>query len=89
MKRKTDGKYMTTRAQYKDVKKFDHSQLDAFCTKIYQDGYKDGRESVPAADITEVMEKIRTVKGIGEKRLAQIEMAVSELFSKPESVREE
>ncbi len=80
MKRKTDGKYLTTRAQYKDVKKFDHSQLDAFCTKIYQEGYKDGMESVPGADINEVMEKIRGVKGIGEKRLAQIEAEVSALF---------
>ncbi len=73
MKRKTDGKYLTTRAQYKDVKKFDHSQLDAFCTKIYQEGYKDGMESVPGADMNEVMEKIRGGKGIGEKRRARIE----------------
>lgn len=32
------------------------------------------------------MAAIQTVKGIGEKRLGQIEAAVSGLFSEPESV---
>lgn len=86
MKRKTNGRYLTTRAQFKCVKKFDHSQLDDFCTRIYQEGYRDGRDSVPGADIKQVMAAIQTVKGIGEKRLGQIEAAVSGLFSEPESV---
>lgn len=68
------------------MKKFDHSQLDDFCTRIYQEGYRDGRDSVPGADIKQVMAAIQTVKGIGEKRLGQIEAAVSGLFSEPESV---
>ena len=77
MKRKRNGRYTTTRAQYKEVKKFDHAQLDEFC-----------RASVPGTDLTAVMEQIKNVKGIGEKRLAQIEAAVGTLFTGKEDTTE-
>ncbi len=82
MKKKPNQKYMTTRVQYKAAKQYDHEQFDAFCTNIYVEGFKDGANSVKGADITDVMERIKTVKGIGEKRLAQIETEVSALFQK-------
>lgn len=85
-KKKPNQKYMTTRTQYKAAKSYDHGQFDAFCTNIYAEGFKDGVNSVQGTDITAVMEKIKTVKGIGEKRLAQIEEAVSVLFSKESEV---
>lgn len=80
MKKKPNRKYMTTRTQYKAAKSYDHAQFDAFCTNIYAEGYKDGVNSVKGADITDVMERIKTVKGIGEKRLLQIETAISSLL---------
>ena len=82
MKKKPNRKYMTTRTQYKAAKSYDHAQFDAFCTNIYTEGFKDGAKSVQSADVTDVMECIKTVKGIGEKRFVQIEQAVSELFNK-------
>jgi len=75
-----DGKYSTTRACYKNVKKFDHAQFDEFCTRVYMEGVEEGRNSVPGIDIEQVMEQIKIVKGIGKKRLAQIEAAVETLF---------
>ena len=84
MKRKRNGRYTTTRAQYKEVKKFDHAQLDEFCTRIYLEGKKDGT----GTDHTAVMEQIKNVKGIGEKRLAQIEAAVGTLFTGKEDTTE-
>lgn len=84
-KKKPNRKYMTTRVQYKAVKSYDHAQFDAFCTNIYAEGFKDGAKSVQGADVTDVMERIKTVKGIGDKRLVQIEQAVSVLFNKGES----
>ncbi len=41
----------------------------------------DGSSSVPQIDSGAVMAAVQTVKGIGVKRLAQIEAAVSALFS--------
>jgi hypothetical protein len=84
-KKKPNQKYMTTRTQYKAAKSYDHAQFDAFCTSIYAEGFKDGEKSVQGTDIIEVMGKIKTVKGIGEKRLSQIETAVSVLFDNKES----
>lgn len=82
MKKKPNRKYMTTRVQYKAAKSYDHGQFDAFCTNIYAEGFKEGVKSVQGADVTDVMERIKTVKGIGEKRLAQIEQAISDLMKK-------
>ena len=85
MKKKASRKYMTTRAQYKAAKAYDHGQFDEFCSNIYIEGFKDGKNSVQGADLTAVMTVIRTVKGIGDKRLAQIEAIVSTLFENKES----
>lgn len=81
MKKKTKERYPTTRIQYKNVKKYDRTQFDDFCSKIYAEGYQDGSSSVPQIDSGAVMAAVQTVKGIGVKRLAQIEAAVSALFS--------
>lgn len=80
LKKKGNRKYMTTRNQYKAVKKYDHGQFDEFCTRIYAEGFTDGKNSVQGADLQDVMKAIKTVKGIGDKRLAQIETAVSVLL---------
>ena len=85
MKKKASRKYMTTRAQYKAAKSYDHGQFDEFCSNIYIEGFKHGKNSVQGADLTAVMTVIRTVKGIGDKRLAQIEAIVSTLFENKES----
>nr|DAG45311.1 MAG TPA: hypothetical protein [Caudoviricetes sp.] len=85
MRKKPNRKYMTTRVQYKAAKSYDHAQFDAFCTNIYAEGFRDGEKSVKGADITDVMKRIKAVKGIGEKRLAQIEQAISELMDNNES----
>lgn len=78
------NEYHTSRKVYKDVKKYDHQQFDDFCTIVYSEGWKDGSKagqaSVPGVDIEDVMTAIRSVKGIGEKRLEQIRTEVEKLF---------
>lgn len=81
MAKNQNRKYMTTRVQYKAVKKYDHQQFDDFCSTIYREGYDDGKAAVPGADIEDVMTAIRTVKGIGEKRLAEIRAVVEKTFT--------
>ena len=75
-----DEKYSTTRACYKKVKKFDHAQFDEFCTRIYIEGVEEGRNSVSVVVLEQVMEQIKTIKGIGGKRLDQIEAVVETTF---------
>lgn len=73
---------MITRARYKSIKAFDHQQMEQFCTDIYKSGYQDGRESVPGVDVETIMEAIRSVKGIGAKRLYAIRDSIEAVFAK-------
>lgn len=79
---KKDNKYLITRARYKSIKAFDHQQMEQFCTDIYKSGYQDGRESVPGVDVETIMEAIRSVKGIGAKRLYAIRDSIEAVFAK-------
>lgn len=81
MKRRNNGRYTTTREIYKSVKKYDHTQFDEFCTRVYAEGYKDGAASVPGVDIKEVMERIATVRGIGTGKKNMIRDAIEDLFT--------
>lgn len=89
MKQDRNGKYLSTRKVYKDVKKMDHQQFDDFCTGIYREGFNDGRESVPGIDIAQVKETILGVKGIGEKKVQSIMDALEEKFEGGEKNSEE
>lgn len=79
---KKDNKYLITRARYKSIKAFDHQQMEQFCTDIYKSGFQDGRESVPGVDVETIMEAIRSVKGIGAKRLYAIRDSIEAVFAK-------
>ncbi len=81
MKCRNNGRYTTTRNVYKSVKKYDHSQFDEFCTRVYLEGFKDGAESVSGVDIEEVTARIATVKGIGTVKMAKIREAMENLFN--------
>lgn len=76
------SEYLITRARYKSIKAFDHQQMEQFCTDIYKSGYQDGRESVPGVDVETIMEAIRSVKGIGAKRLYAIRDSIEAVFVK-------
>ena len=79
-KNKKGNNYLITRARYKSIKAFDHQQMEQFCTDVYKSGYQDGRESVPGVDVETIMEAIRSVKGIGAKRLYAIRDSIEATF---------
>lgn len=60
-----EKKYVTTRTVYKAVKKYDHQQFDEFCTRVYMNGYEDGKKAVPGMDIEEMLKTVSNVKGVG------------------------
>ena len=59
MAKRRIGGYTTTREVYKTVKKYDHQQFDEFCTRIYADGFNDGKKSVISKENKE--KKVRNV----------------------------
>lgn len=82
-------KYVTTRSVYKAVKKYDHQEFDEFCTRVYMNGYKDGKKSVQGVDIEEMLKVVSDVKGVGPALAGKIRMAVSELFTNSGEISKE
>lgn len=76
------SKYTITRKQYKEIKKYDHGQMEDYLKDVYTLGYASGKEdaitalaedkiegyqkNVEQADAIE--EKLKSVKGIGETK---------------------
>ncbi len=69
-----------TREIYKGVKRMDRQQFERFCKDLYKNGYEDGKDSVQGIDVSEVLEVIGTVKGIGQARLLSIAEALDRVF---------
>ena len=85
MAKRCMGGYTTTREVYKTVKKYDHQQFDAFCTRVYTNGFNDGKKSVtekPVRTITDeqLMEVIGEVKGVGPALRGKIKEAIEAKF---------
>lgn len=85
MAKRCMGGYTTTREVYKTVKKYDHRQFDAFCTRVYTNGFNDGKKSVtekPVRTITDeqLMEVIGEVKGVEPALRGKIKEAIEAKF---------
>ena len=72
------------RKEYQSIKKKDHNQMNLYLQNIYKnaymDGFKDGTESVPGIDITELKKALLSIKGLGAKRVADILEALEKEF---------
>ena len=79
--------HVLRREDYKKVKKMDRSQFEGFCKSLYMEGYRDGRNSVPGIDISQVKEAIAATKGIGESRLQAIMENIESRFGGVENGR--
>lgn len=60
MKRAKD-KYMINRTKYKDIKRYDHKQMEDFLTDVYKNGYADGKESVPGVELQDVEKALQEI----------------------------
>ena len=84
MKRAKD-KYMINRTKYKDIKRYDHQQMEDFLTDVYKNGYADGKESVTGGELQDVEKALQGVKGIGPIVWNRIKERLAELFRKEQS----
>lgn len=64
MKRVKD-KYMINRTKYKDIKRYDHQQMEDFLTDVYKNGYADGKESVTGVELQDVEKRCRMSRASG------------------------
>lgn len=66
------------RKEYLKIKKMDHNQMSLWAEKKYQSGFEDGQASILKLDINLVKKKLLSVKGIGEKKAADIVAAIKQ-----------
>jgi hypothetical protein len=69
-------RFELNRKVYQSVKKMDHNQMNNFMQNMYDSGFKDGQVSVPGLDISLIKKTLLSVKGIGEKKAADIIIAI-------------
>ena len=79
MKRAKD-KYMINRTKYKDIKRYDHQQMEDFLTDVYKNGYVDGKESVTGVELQNVEAALKDVNGIVPVVWNRIQERLAELF---------
>ena len=96
MKRAED-RYLINRTKYKDIKRYDHKQMEDFLTDVYKNGFIDGEASVTGVELQDVEasvtgvelqdveDALHGVKGIGPVVWERIKERLAELFRKEQS----
>ena len=64
------------RKEYERIKRYDHNKMNNYVKSIYKSGFEDGKAAVPGIDIKNIADIVRGVKGVGEKRAADIVKAL-------------
>lgn len=67
-----------TRAVYKDIKRYDHNQMNKFLTNYYVNGFNDGLNSANI-DYDVLKEILLSVKGIGQVKADEVISKLKEL----------
>ena len=67
-----------TRKMYKDIKRYDHDQMNKFLTNYYVNGFNDGLNSANI-DYDVLKEILLSVKGIGQVKADEVIRKLKEL----------
>ena len=67
-----------TRKMYKDIKRYDHNQMNKFLTNYYVNGFNDGLNSANI-DYDVLKEILLSVKGIGQVKDDEVISKLKEL----------
>lgn len=80
--KKAKDRYLINRTRYKDIKRYDHQQMEDFLTEVYKNGFIDGEASVTGVELQDVKAALKDVKGIGQVVWNRIKERLDELFKK-------
>lgn len=71
-----------TRQQYKDIKKKDHQQMNAFLIRFWQDGYNEGLAAAKKTNISpaDIENAISGIKGMGETKVNAVMQRIYKLY---------
>lgn len=70
---------LMNRKMYKEIKKYDRREMEQFLVTMYSNGFEDGVNANAKVDYEiDLIEKLRSKKGIGGKTLQKILEAIRE-----------
>lgn len=72
--------FKPSREMYRKIKRMDSTELGAFLTSIYEEGFNAALENTNNITVEDLRNAIGTVKGIGDKRMQDINEAINKLF---------
>lgn len=75
-------RYIIDATQFRKIKGMDFQQLNDWVVSFYNAAFNAGIEAVKGADVTDAIEAIAKINGIGPKRKAQIEKVLADLKEK-------
>lgn len=73
-------KYNLSRETYRGIKQMDSEQMGTFLGDVFQEGFDAALRNTDNITVEDLHNAIGTVKGIGEKRMAEIDNAIKQLF---------
>lgn len=74
--------YVLSREMYRGIKQMDSTEMGKFLSNVFQEGFDAALKNTDSITLEDLHEAIGTVKGIGEKRMLEIDNAIKELFKK-------
>lgn len=75
-----ERKYNLSREMYRGIKKMDAEEMGAFLSNVFQEGYNSAVTHTETITIDDLHTAIAAVKGIGERRMQEIDNVIKKLF---------
>jgi hypothetical protein len=73
-------KYTLSREMYRGIKQMDSEQMADFLGNVFQEGFNAALGNTNNITLEDLHNVIGTVKGIGDKRMEEIDNAIKQLF---------
>lgn len=72
--------YNLSREMYRGIKQMNSTEMGTFLGNVFQEGFDAALKNTDNITIDDLHNAIGAVKGIGEKRMAEIDNAIKKLF---------
>lgn len=73
-------KYNISREMYKGIKRMNSQEMNTFLTNVFNEGINAAVSNTNSITLEDLHTVISSVKGIGDKRIQEIDEAIKKLF---------
>ena len=71
---------------YRNIKKMDAEELGRFLGNVFQEGFNSAVKHTDSITLEDLHNAIASVKGIGDKRMNEIDAVIAKLFNGGDNV---